>query len=59
MNSVTCNSEERQYAAINHKILIKDCMNLLQLNHQSQEYCSDPEDGVAASSFVMSVNRLP
>jgi len=59
MNSVTCNSEERQYAAINHKIPIKDGMDLLQLNHQSQEDCSYPEDGVAASSFMMSVNCLP
>ena len=59
MNSVACNSEERLYAAINHKILIKDWMHLLQLNHQSQEDYSDSEYGVAASSFMMSVNCLP
>jgi hypothetical protein len=59
MNSVTCNSVERQNAATNHKTLIKDCMHLLQLNHQSQEECSDPENGVAASSFMASINCSP
>jgi len=58
MNSVTCNSEERLYAAINHKILIKDWMHLLQLNHPSQEEWSDSEDGAAASSFMMFVNCI-
>jgi len=58
MNSVRRNSEEGQYAAINHKTLNQDCTHLLQLNHQSQEDCSDPEDGVAASSFMMSADGL-
>jgi hypothetical protein len=50
MNSVTHNSEEEQYAAINPKTLIQDC--------KSQEDCSEPEDGVAASSFMKSANCL-